>query len=338
MSKRTQSIRSMFSGQSEQAVDHDLKRPSLPRVSSGAVRSLKDTFSDVEKEYQALRDKLASGQVAVEIDPSLIDPSPLADRFSEQDAASFEALKTSIRERGQEIPVLLREHPSTPGRYQSAYGHRRVRVARALNIPVKAYVRALSDEDLVVAQGVENSAREDLSFIERAVFARRLEDAGFARALIQSALSVDRAEVSKLVAVARALPGELVDAIGRAPKVGRGRWQSLADAVGSESSLARALEATTKPGFAARETDDRFILALAAAARPDVKPTTAATPEIVTSGSGAEIGRVATTDKQWRLSIRRDRNDGFADYLTAKLPELFQAYEAALKEKQNGPE
>ncbi len=338
MSKRTQSIRSMFSGQSEQAVDHDLKRPSLPRVSSGAVRSLKDTFSDVEKEYQALRDKLASGQVAVEIDPSLIDPSPLADRFSEQDAASFEALKTSIRERGQEIPVLLREHPSTPGRYQSAYGHRRVRAARALNIPVKAYVRALSDEDLVVAQGVENSAREDLSFIERAVFARRLEDAGFARALIQSALSVDRAEVSKLVAVARALPGELVDAIGRAPKVGRGRWQSLADAVGSEPSLARALEAATKPGFAARETDDRFILALAAAARPDIKPTTAATPEIVTSGSGAEIGRVATTDKQWRLSIRRDRNDGFADYLTAKLPELFQAYEAALKEKQNGAE
>ena len=104
MSKRTQSIRSMFSGQSEHSVDGDIKRPALPRMSSGAVRSLKDTFSDVEKEYEVLRAKLASGQLAVEIDPTLIDPSPLADRFSEQDPASFEALITSIRERGQEIP------------------------------------------------------------------------------------------------------------------------------------------------------------------------------------------------------------------------------------------
>lgn len=338
MSKRTQSIRSMFAGQSEHAIDNDIKRPSLPRVSSGAVRTLKDTFSDVEKEYEVLRAKLASGQLAVEIDPSLIDPSPLADRFSEQDAVSFEALKTSIRERGQEIPVLVREHPSVTGRYQSAYGHRRIRAARALNIPVKAYVRTLTDEDLVVAQGVENSAREDLSFIERAVFAGRLEDAGFARALIQSALSVDRAEVSKLVAVARALPGELVDAIGRAPKIGRGRWQSLVDAIGNEAALKRVLAVATKPGFATRETDDRFMVAFAAATKSEERPAAQFAPEVVTSGSGAEIGKVATTDKQWRLSIRRDRNDGFADYLTAKLPELFEAYEAVLTEKQSSAE
>lgn len=338
MSKRTQSIRSMFSGQSEHSVDGDIKRPALPRMSSGAVRSLKDTFSDVEKEYEVLRAKLASGQLAVEIDPTLIDPSPLADRFSEQDPASFEALITSIRERGQEIPVLLREHPSLSGRYQSAYGHRRIRAARALGIPVKAYVRSLSDEDLVVAQGVENSAREDLSFIERAVFACRLEDAGFARALIQSALSVDRAEVSKLVAVARALPRELVDAIGRAPKIGRGRWQSLVDAIGNEPALKRALAVATKTGFTTRETDDRFMLAFAAATKSEKGPAAGLAPETVTSGSGAEIGKVATSDKQWRLSIRRDRHDGFADYLTAKLPELFEAYEAALEKTQSSAE
>jgi ParB family chromosome partitioning protein len=72
----------------------------------------------------------------------------------------------------------LRAHSTAPGRYQTAFGHRRVRAARVLARPVKAIVRTLSDDELIIAQGVENSAREDLSFIERAVFALRLENAG----------------------------------------------------------------------------------------------------------------------------------------------------------------
>jgi ParB family chromosome partitioning protein len=47
-----------------------------------------------------------------------------------------------------------------------------------------------------------------LSFIERAAFALTLEEAGFQRSVIQSALSIDRAEVSKLIAVAKAVPAD----------------------------------------------------------------------------------------------------------------------------------
>ncbi len=187
MSKRTQSIRSLFSAQPDETLSADNKQ-SLPRVTSGAVRSLKDTFSDVEREYQELRERVANGRVAVDIEPTLVDPSPFADRFEEQDEAAFQALKASIVERGQEIPILVREHPSQPGRYQSAYGHRRLRAVRDLGLLVKAYVRSLTDEELILAQGIENSAREDLSFIERAMFALKLEDAGFQRAVIQTAL------------------------------------------------------------------------------------------------------------------------------------------------------
>ena len=38
---------------------------------------------------------------------------------------------------------------------------------------------SLTDEQLVVAQGQENSARTDLSFIEKALFAARLEEYGY---------------------------------------------------------------------------------------------------------------------------------------------------------------
>lgn len=327
MSKRTQSIRSMFSG-ADQSETVDIRRPTLPRVGAGAVKSLKDTFSDVERDYEALREKLSVGQIAIEIDPNLVDPSPLADRFVEQDASSFEALKQSIREHGQEIPVLVREHPTETGRYQSAYGHRRVRATRELGIPVKAYVRGLTDEDLVVAQGVENSAREDLSFIERAMFALKLEGAGFARTTIQTALSIDRAEVSKLIAVARDLPDAVVKAIGRAPKVGRGRWQALVEVLNDANAMRRAMAVIDTASFRVRDTDDRFISLLAAASKGEPEETTRPATKRITSVHGAEIGKVTLNDKQWRLAIDRGRHGGFAEFLATKVPELFEAYEA----------
>ncbi len=180
----------------------------------------------------------------------------------DSDGASFEALKASINLRGQEVPVLVREHPDTPGRYQTAYGHRRIRAARELGRSVRAIVKTLSDQDLVVAQGVENSARQDLSFIERAIFAMRLEDAGHDRPVIQEALSIDRAEVSKLLSVARSMPGDLVTAIGRAPKAGRGRWQLLARVLQEPDMLKQARAAISRKGFERLDSDQRFLAIL----------------------------------------------------------------------------
>ena len=272
MSKRTDAIRSMFSVGEPLSADNGVAEQQPRRVRAGSVRSLEDTFSEVERENEALRSKVAEGGGAVELDPECVDASPLADRFDEQDEASFEALKASIAERGQMIPALVRPHPDVPGRYQSAYGHRRIRAARALGIKVKAHVRNLSDEDLAIAQGVENSAREDLSFIERAMFAARLEAAGFARSVVQSALAIDRAEASKLVSVSKAIPSELVRAIGRAPKVGRSRWQALAERLKDDAAVERVRAVTLSETFARRPSDERFSAAYAATSAGDADP------------------------------------------------------------------
>ena len=158
---------------------------------------------------------------------------------------------------------MLRPHPKASGRYQSAYGHRRIRAARELGVLVKAIIRELSDENLVVAQGLENSPREDLSFIERAVFAMHIEDAGHTRSVIQDALSIDRAEASKLLAVARAVPA-VVQAIGKAPKVGRGRWQALADLFKDDATAKRANIAIREDQFRDGPFDKRFLAVFAA--------------------------------------------------------------------------
>ncbi|NJO54202.1 MAG: plasmid partitioning protein RepB [Bacteroidales bacterium] len=325
MSKRTQSIRSMFTGKSDEALPAD-NTPSVPRVTSGAVKSLKDTFSGVERDYQELRDKLSSGAVAIDLDSALVDPSPFSDRFAEQDPQSFDALKQSLAERGQEIPILVREHPLSHGRYQCAYGHRRVRALRDLGRSVKAYVRALSDEDLVVAQGIENSTREDLSFIERAIFAVKLETAGFQRSVIQAALSIDRAEASKLVAVGRAVPADIVEAIGRAPKIGRGRWQSLADLIRDEGALQRTRDALASEAVRSRTTDERFGVALAAASGRAEAGDAPSEEVVARNGNGQEIAKLTRSAKQCRIQIDREREGGFADFVMQKLPELYAAY------------
>ena len=327
MSKRTDTIRSMFTMPQSAMLSADNSALVLPRVAAGSIRALKDTFSVVERENLGLREQLEGGFVAFDLDPGLIDPSPLADRFLEQDPAAFEQLKASIRQKGQEIPILVREHPSLAGRFQNAYGHCRVRVARELGISIKAYVRKMSDEDLVVAQGIENSAREDLSFIERAVFAARLETAGFQRSVVQSALTVDRAEASKLVAVAKAIPDDLIIAVGRAPKVGRGRWQALADALKASANLRRARAAVQTGSFAQQATDARFLAVLAAATKSDGHHVAPLQLKI-SSRSGDEITKTVFTDSQFKLTVRRAEFDGFAEYLVEKLPDLFDAYEA----------
>ena len=322
MSKRSDTIRSLFLTNADVPLSADNKAAS--RVASGPVRSMRESFSGIEKENEILREQMASGSLVLELDPQLIDPSPLSDRFVDSDGASFEALKTSIGQRGQEVPVLVRLHPDVPGRYQTAYGHRRIRATRELGLTVRAIVRTMSDQDLVVAQGVENSAREDLSFIERAIFAMRLEDAGHGRAIIQEALSVDRAEASKLLSVARAIPAEIVAAIGRAPRAGRGRWQALAQALKQASALKQVKAAIARKSFEMLDSDRRFVAALAAASSATAAPEK--TIGQVAAKDGQPIARFEQGQGTVRIAFSEADSGEFAAHLIERLPELYEAF------------
>ncbi len=328
MSKRTDTIKNLFSAPHSGPLSADNNTAIAPaRVSSGAVRSLKDSFSDVERENQELRDKIATGAMIIEIDADLIDPSPVSDRFRDDDTTSFELLKQSIAQRGQEVPVLVREHPTTSGRYQSAYGHRRVRAARELGIPVRAILKALSDEALVVAQGLENAPREDLSFIERAIFAMHIEDAGHKRSVVQDALAIDRAEASKLIAVAKAIPHDIIDAIGKAPKIGRGRWQTFADILSDNSAVKRARAAVGDASFLEGDTDGRFLAVFNAATRhAEADAVKKPRPRPVVGRDGQRIAQVQRADRDLKLSIDKKVPVAFADFLVDQLPHLFEAF------------
>lgn len=129
---------------------------------------------------------------------------------------------------------------------------------------MRAVVRTLSDEQLVVVQGVENTARKDLSYIEKALFAHGLELKGFSRDIIGQAVSLDKGELSKLISVAKRVPDDLIRKIGAAPAAGRRRWQELADLLEDNKQSEKAYTLSSDPKFRELSTDDRFITLLKA--------------------------------------------------------------------------
>ena len=131
---------------------------------------------------QAAGGQSVGGPTLSDLDPDFVDASLIDDRLVADDDGDFKALCDSIALRGQKTPILVRPHPEIIGRFQVAYGHRRLLAAKVLARRVQAIIRPMSDAELVVAQGIENAQRKNLSFIERATFARKLEDAGFDRA------------------------------------------------------------------------------------------------------------------------------------------------------------
>lgn len=294
-----------------------------PRTLAGPVRTMGLTLEKIEDEARALKDALSKGQNVVEIDPAKVEPSFVLDRFDHADDEAFEQLKASLRDHGQEVPVLLRPHPSRDGYFQLAYGHRRWRAAKQLGLPLKAVIRAFNDDALVLAQGLENSARKDLSFIERAMFAKLLEDRGTDRQLIMAALSTDKTELSKLISVARAIPEQIARAIGPAPKAGRRRWMELAELVGDKRALTLVQRVLADPDLSG-DSDTRFLRALSAVAKPSKR-----VPSKPIWSNGEGRGLAFLTDDGGRTVLRFEPTvpRDFAEFLGSRLASLYEEFE-----------
>lgn len=248
----------------------------VPQERSGApVGGITKTLGNITEKMERaseLEKQLAAGQTIIELDPRLIDGSFVSDRLA-IDATELAQLVDQIREHGQQVPILVRPHPDAKGRYQVAYGHRRLAATRELDIKVRAVVRDLTDGELVVSQGQENSARTNLSYIERALFASRLDERSFSRDVIMAALSVDKAALSRMLIVTRQVPLSLITLIGTAPDIGRRRWLELGERL-EACEIDEIIDALSADNVRKLSSDDRFhqalILAIGKTAPPKV--------------------------------------------------------------------
>ena len=295
--------------------------PGLPKR-TGVARS----FGALWQEQDAARtvaEAERDGSI-IELDPNLCDPSVIADRVPDTTDAAFDAFVEQIREEGQRSPALVRPKPNEPGRYEIAYGRRRRRAAQILGRPLRAIVRPLSDTELLIAQGSENLARADLSYIERAHFAGNMVQAGVARDVIAKAMGTQATHLSSLLTVAEAIPSKVLSTIGPAPNVGRPRWLTLADRI-KAASPELIDTALASPDLAGKPSDERFTVILAALAVP---PPRKAQPraETVKDPRGLKFARVERSTSGVRVTTDEKIAPGFGDYLADRLPEILAAY------------
>lgn len=296
-----------------------------PRVMPPVLGVAKRSIQDLREERDRFEALAASGGGYRELSPDLIDPSPFSDRLPDDDDAGFERFKATVQEKGQKVPILVRLHPQAEGRFQVVYGHRRLRATRELGIPVKALVCEYSDEELAIAQGIENAERQDLSWIEQALFATHLSELKIKARDVRAALSVDDTELSRFRRALRVVPDDLIRVIGRAPKAGRTRWLLLVEAIETDpNALQRVRKAVADAK--AGNSDERFAAALSGALRTK-EAAPAAKVEPLRHGD-AVIGQVAFSGKGVQFRVQPDHSAAFADFLRDEIPELMKRFAA----------
>ncbi|MCX2720940.1 plasmid partitioning protein RepB [Roseibium salinum] len=271
-----------------------------------------------------------SADTVLSLNPDKIDPSPFRDRF-ETDAEAADALqdlKASIEAEGQKLPVLVRPHPSEEGRYQLAYGHRRTAVLQELHretdkpetVRVRAYVRELTDAELIREQSLENGVRENLSWIEQALWAVQLKNAGIKQREMEPILGQKETNISVLLKVANAIPDDIVHAIGRAKGVGRPAWVEFSKLFDDQKAADRIRRIVTEPAFLEGDGAERMRLA-SRAAKGRQKSDATKPAQVEIRSAGKVVGKFKATASSSTMTFPK-AEARFARWLTEKLPDL----------------
>lgn len=217
------------------------------------------------------------------------------------------------------------------------FGHRRVRAARALGRPVRAVVKEMDDVAHVLAQGQENTARADLSFIEKALFAKNLADLGQAKEVIQQALTIDGTLLSRMLSVASSVPTHVIAAIGPAKQIGRDRWEDFKKLMAVKSNLTVADRILDTEGFDQLDSDTKFEIlhskVMEAGRAPKRRAAKAAPAKRTwTAGEGRIKGVIGRSGRAYTISLTAKDSAGFGEFLSENLDQLYAEYLAQTEE------
>jgi len=261
-----------------------------------------------------------------EIDPNLIDdwgPVDRLDEFtavnSEDDGEGFDALKSSIQDGGQQVPILVRKAKSE-GRFEAIYGRRRLRACRELGIKVRANVQDIDDQTALLAKGLENAARRNLSFYEKARFAEAILEAGHATPTVRQVLSLSASGLSHLMKVTQNVPVKVGDLIGAAPKSGRPKWTALAELFISKKLTEKTAVSLLQKCGEEVSSDDRLDLLLKEASKRGARQGQGSSEVTPVEGVTIKTGRGSIS-----MSVKKSgANAKFADWLDDNLAEIIK--------------
>lgn len=302
---------------------------------TGAAKTVVRSIEDLAENTK----KLMEGEVVVELDPRLLDVSFVADRLSDE-GEEYQELKQAIKESGQTTPILVRPSSSDSQRFMVVFGHRRLKVAKELGISVKAVVKKLDDITSAIAQGQENSARSNLSFIERAYFAQNLLASGMTKDVVRSSLAIDEAMLSKMLGVVEVVPAAIIKALGASKRIGRDKWLSLRQLLLAPALLKVASEFTETAEFVELVEEKRFdelhdYLKRYKVKSAAKKPKGSASGRDWTSSDSSLNFVMNTKSKKVAIELSNVEAKPFSDWLSGRMDRLYDEYKRS-KTERNG--
>lgn len=316
-------LNQLSEGKERAAPEMRTASPHLLKVAAG-VRQIQERSEAAER-------LLRAGEQIVELDPHLILPSPIQDRYDEAyEAEAVQEIVASMRLRGQILPGLVRpvKDKQDVDALEIVFGRRRLAAAKELGIKFKAIIRELTDEEAVILQGEENTQREDLSFIEKCVFAFAQQEAGFKRDTICASLSTGKSHVSEMISIAAEVPTELLRSIGKAPGIGRPRWAALAKKLLSQGEGWRPIVSSID--FKSVASDERFE-AVFKALSTNTPERGSGTTKTWASADNAVSVLVKSTPRRATVTYEAKNGPGFARYITGRLEALYEDFLKANK-------
>ncbi|MBW9113379.1 plasmid partitioning protein RepB [Rhizobium cauense] len=301
--------------------------PHLLKVAAGVKQ--------IQEKGEVLDRLLKDGDHVVEVDPSEVAPSSIPDRFDgAYDDAAIDEIASSIRERGQIVPGLIRPHKGGGLPYQIVFGRRRLAAAKRLGLKFRAIVRELSDEEAIVFQGEENANRNDLSFIEKCAFALSQEQAGYRRDVICASLATGKSHVSEMLRIATSIPRDVLLQIGPSPEIGRRRWVDFAEAFAKHQDGAEHVKRSLGQNEGAAEKD-RFGVALAALKS---EPATPVAQSAVTEirANGFLLATVSYAKTGPKISFTKAVPESFVDFLNDRMEALHSEFVQSTQRRSKG--
>ncbi|MFC6356289.1 ParB/RepB/Spo0J family partition protein [Luethyella okanaganae] len=229
----------------------------IPTNDEGRPARPVDVFFPDGSEVQ---DSGSDGLVAVpgarlaHLDPNDIVPNAVQPRinFDEQDLAE---LVHSIREIGVLQPIVVRPHPSLPGKYELVMGERRLRATKEVGLDsIPAVVKDTADEDMLRDALLENLHRSQLNPLEEAsAYQQLLSDFGITQEELATRIGRSRPQITNTIRLLKLPSAVQVRVAAGVLTAGHARailsvgdadgMQRLADKIVNEDLSVRAAEA-----------------------------------------------------------------------------------------------
>lgn len=275
------------------------RRASSPVYANPAVELAKQSIAGESQETTSL---IPSNQIRM---------SPISDRIDP--GADLEELIESIRTDGQQVPIMCRRLPD--GELEVVYGRRRLLACQALKRDVRTSIKTMTDEEAIIAQGLENNARENTSFIEKALFIMRILGNGHKAVTVHKATGVNDTLISKMRSIINNIPEGLILKIGPAHGAGRPQWETLRSlCIKKGAARAEALVGEIPDEMSGVDRLSFAITALRGARETSRKKTPGGDP-VTTQVRGTKMTLVAD-----------ETHKGFFTYLNQEIPKLIEAW------------